>query len=182
MFILRKIEYLVLFICLLRIKLASSIAWSDGNKIIAIEEDKGKGCSIELRNHCLKELKDSSKPASNLPLRKYYWNRSRKNAPLIESNSSCQCEMSYRLMDLGSSIYPRYVPTGVCKRTNCDRFHRCKPKMHQLRLLKKRDSDELQEGKYSEDAELHLPESLADDWVSVQVKIIIGCECKPVIM
>ncbi|KAL1492050.1 hypothetical protein ABEB36_012549 [Hypothenemus hampei] len=90
-------------------------------------------------------------------------------------NVPCQCEMSYRLMDLGSSRYPRYIHTGVCKKNSCGLFHRCQAKKYKIRVLKKRDPDT----EFLETESQHLPESLAENWMPDFVNIVIGCECVP---
>lgn len=53
-------------------------------------------------------------------------------------------------------------------------YQRCQPKRYRVRVLKKRDSELVEQ-----EIDSGMPESLAENWMDDHVKVVIACECRP---
>ncbi|XP_060523867.1 uncharacterized protein LOC132700517 [Cylas formicarius] len=173
MVIINEIRTVLVVLCVLEFSTATSSMWSGDGAMKEFENNDKIACPKEFEDIC--EKKTESDNLYNILFDKKLPNSKRMYSPHDAVSSQCLCAMSFKLIDLGTSYYPRYIHSGVCKKNTCGLFHWCQPKKYALRLLKRKDSrNEPLDG---QDFQTTLPESLQDDWTADIFKIVVACEC-----
>ncbi|XP_049821561.1 uncharacterized protein LOC126265086 [Aethina tumida] len=84
---------------------------------------------------------------------------------------TCSCGMEFRLLDLGPTYFPRYVPTGVCNRNTCGPMKECVARQYKIRILKEKDANT------DTPNEIFIPKSLSEYWTVEFVTVTVSCEC-----
>ncbi|CAG9860196.1 unnamed protein product [Phyllotreta striolata] len=89
------------------------------------------------------------------------------------NHNRCNCEMSFRPVDLGRAYYPRYLHAGFCQPNSCEKYYQCVEKKYYVKVLRKK------EFKDGEDAisSSSLPKALRNVWMAETFPVGVACEC-----
>ncbi|XP_046397245.1 uncharacterized protein LOC124164111 [Ischnura elegans] len=143
---------------------------------------------------------DASAPQEMMPLFRGPWSLFRRtqcpssNVPEVtyakrnqqEVTAPCTCDTQLKILDLGSSRFPRYLPSVDCRvaASDCSQGILCKQRPYKVRVLRRRHLPSANEEAGEEDEESEeddaLPESLRSVWRFEEMDINVACECKSI--